>query len=277
MDTIKLIRKTLLLGLLLSITILNPIHAVKIKTVPTYVKGYEISEKSSLPAIMYKDIVYIPLTYEYNKVLGIELGKDSISINTNTYDQTNWLVSYDLKNLSNQITIPNKITLFGELLNNKKLDHPVLKFRDCYYLPLTYDNLSKFDLLPYFDGKTFYANPKLGTNTSPCSGVNGIQIGDFTFNYGATNIGYINFSVGKGSTKVDLSNKITEMFEFTRVNDRYFTLINQTITTDGVSKNDKLGITISENYAYIPVTYLKDGIVHSKTLTLNLNNMSFEK
>ena len=46
---------------------------------------------------MYKDIIYIPLTYEYNKVLGIELGKDSISINTNTYDQTNWLVSYDLK------------------------------------------------------------------------------------------------------------------------------------------------------------------------------------
>ena len=84
--------------------------------------------------------------------------------------------------------------------------------------------------------KTFYANPKLGTNTSPRSGVSGIQIGDFTFNYGPTNIGYINFSVGKGSTKVDLSNNITEMFEFTRVNDRYFTLINQTITTDGVSK-----------------------------------------
>ncbi len=278
MDTIKLKHKKLLLMvftfLFCSIT---PVAAAKINTVPTYIKGYEISEKSSLPAIMYKDIVHIPLTYEYNKILGIELGENSISLNNKIDDsQTAWIISYDLKNQSDKITIPDKINLFGKSVNNKNSDYPVLFFRDCYYLPLTYDNLAKFNLKPEFDGKTFYAKPGLGRNTLPTSGIEGIQVNDITFGYSDINIGRIDFYVVKDRNNVDLSDKMKSMFDFTRINDRYYILINQTITTDGVSKNDKLGITVDGNFVHIPVTYLKDGSIHSKTLKLNLITMNFE-
>ncbi len=117
---------------------------VTLPTFPVKLNDSEMVPKyDEYPVIVYKDITYFPMTYNYATYLGLETGWAN---NTLTVDKhiptTDYLRWYERtspnKNKFTASIAPINVVVNGEKINNSKETYPLLFFRDITYFPLTW-------------------------------------------------------------------------------------------------------------------------------------------
>lgn len=108
------------------------------------------SAYAEYPVITYKDVSYIPLTYDLCERVGINCGWDNEKglyiVNHNTKSINTFELKpfggYLINPLQNKYkaTVPTyDIYINGQKYDNSKQDYPLLNFRNITYFPLTYD------------------------------------------------------------------------------------------------------------------------------------------
>lgn len=147
---------TLLLVLIMLCSFVLPVSAsnevyVNIAPFPVYIYDMVVnSSYAEYPIITYKDVSYIPLTYDLCQSFSINCGWDNekglyiVNHNTNTVNtfELKPFGGYMVNPLQNRYkaTVPTyNIYINGQNFDNKNQEYPILNFRDVTYFPLTYD------------------------------------------------------------------------------------------------------------------------------------------
>ncbi|MFV0517021.1 MAG: hypothetical protein ACK5MV_06460 [Aminipila sp.] len=103
------------------------------------------SKKAEYPLLLYKNITYMPMTYDYCNLLGLEsswtekeglkialrAGKEIPTVNEPTLNSNN------TQNIYASI-VSTPITINGKQIDNQKEPYPFLRYRDITYFPMTY-------------------------------------------------------------------------------------------------------------------------------------------
>lgn len=99
------------------------------------------------PLLVYKDITYFPMTWDYTQALGLQTSWDAAEGFAISTDATAKPVSEVKQDLSvvNNVDAPNvvslasfKIKVNGKEINNSTEEYPLLLFRDITYFPMTW-------------------------------------------------------------------------------------------------------------------------------------------
>jgi hypothetical protein len=123
-------------------------HAVKVSlpTFPVQINGVTLDpNKAQYPAIVYKDITYLPLTWDYAHTLSLEYtwsDSEGLHINSrgNAYQER---PSFDTQGSNKKSTYTAEIASYPVFVNDKLIDnaseeYPLLSFRDITYFPMTW-------------------------------------------------------------------------------------------------------------------------------------------
>lgn len=123
-------------------------HAVNVSlpTFPVQINGVTLdSNKAQYPAIVYKDITYLPLTWDYAHTLSLEYTwSDSEGLHINSrgkmYQER---PSFDSQGSNKRSTYTAEIVSYPVFVNDKLIDnvseeYPLLSFRDITYFPMTW-------------------------------------------------------------------------------------------------------------------------------------------
>ena len=144
----KLITLTLLCALLMS---LMPQSYASTNTatasVPTFnvtLNGVQMNpSQSEYPLLVYKDITYVPMTYNLAHGLGLNVNftsEDGLSIDKASADVTIKEYLKQTKNASSvRAILPNyKIKVNGIIIDNSKEQYPIITYNNITYFPLTW-------------------------------------------------------------------------------------------------------------------------------------------
>lgn len=144
---------SLLLALSLALGTLFPMSAIAAEpTVNVKIAGYKVhlngttidNAKAKYPVLVYKDITYFPMTWDYSEALGlralwnaktgltINSGGSGVPLKQDTSGSNKLGASYKAKIAS----FPIKVN--GVSIDNAKETYPVLQFRDITYFPMTW-------------------------------------------------------------------------------------------------------------------------------------------
>lgn len=136
------------------------------------------------PIIVYRDITYVPMTYNDSRFLGLETKWSSESgLQVNKISQQ--LAYNPNKGYSNTYLETASLPEFGIHVNGKNIDnknenYPLLVFRDVTYFPLTWRYMvDEFGWTSSFDSSTGLIISSKGTKISPVQ--TGITTGDKVF------------------------------------------------------------------------------------------------
>lgn len=151
---------------------------VEIPSFPVTVNTMKInSANEKYPLIVYKSITYFPLTYQYAKVLGINLNwdaKEGLSIRKGEPTSQELIAEkgeYNWSNQKYQATLPAFSIFVNQIkVNNAKEVYPFLIFRDITYMPMTWQYTNKELMLETsFDRVTGFrvAQPKSQSTVVP--------------------------------------------------------------------------------------------------------------
>ncbi len=140
------------------------------------------SKTAEYPLLVYKDITYMPMTYDYCNLLGLESSwshEQGLAVSLRKGDEIP-TVTEAASSSSNPsrltATIVNTpITINGKKIDNLKEPYPFLRYRDVTYFPLTYQftnpefniysNFSEeYGLGVYSENKFFYQYYPEGSN-----------------------------------------------------------------------------------------------------------------
>lgn len=138
-------------------TLLLPITAHGAEAVTVALPSFSITlndvainyQNSQYPFLVYKDITYIPMTYEDAKLLGLVSewnDENGLSINKSVYyDRDTSRNNYqgypttEVNNPTQTATIAQfPVTIAGKEIDNQTEEYPLLVFRDVTYFPLTW-------------------------------------------------------------------------------------------------------------------------------------------
>ncbi|MDR6555080.1 hypothetical protein [Paenibacillus qinlingensis] len=119
---------------------------VSLPTYPVQINGGIIdSSKAQYPPIVYKDITYLPLTWDYTRSLSLEYTwSDSEGLHVNATGNHYQVPPAADKNSSNKKpTYTAELVNYPVFVNNKPIDnqleeYPLLSFRDITYFPMTW-------------------------------------------------------------------------------------------------------------------------------------------
>nr|WP_213586175.1 YHYH domain-containing protein [Paenibacillus sp. J2TS4] len=123
--------------------------AVKV-SIPSFsvkINGETVEQQESLyPLLVYKDITYFPMTWNYTKALGLNMSWDSDTgffigqseAPVEPYEPETGGRNESREEHTAQYPEYN-IFVNGEWLNNGQEDYPVLTFREITYFPLTWE------------------------------------------------------------------------------------------------------------------------------------------
>jgi hypothetical protein len=123
-------------------------HAVKVSlpTFPVQINGVTLDPyKAQYPAILYKDITYLPLTWDYAHSLSLEYtwsDSEGLHINSRGYMYQE-RPSFDSQGSNKRSTYTAEIVTYPVFVNDKLIDnaseeYPLLSFRDITYFPMTW-------------------------------------------------------------------------------------------------------------------------------------------
>jgi len=102
------------------------------------------NSENRFPFIMYKNITYVPLTWDYANALSLEAIWDGKSLNIKKRENYFAPVRQDLSGNNSftkryRATVPGyEIFVNGKRINNAKEEYPILNFRGITYFPLTW-------------------------------------------------------------------------------------------------------------------------------------------
>lgn len=137
-------------------------YAASVRQVSVTVPSFRISinqevirnKENKFPFIMYRNITYVPLTWDFANALSLEAVWDGKSLNINRRENHYSPVNQDLSGNNSftkryRATIPAyDIFVNGNKINNTKEEYPILNFRGITYFPLTWRFMvDVFDLL----------------------------------------------------------------------------------------------------------------------------------
>ncbi|MBN7773636.1 hypothetical protein [Clostridium aminobutyricum] len=116
------------------------------------------SKTAEYPLLVYKNITYMPMTYDYCHLLGLESSwtkEDGLTVslsNSNTVPTVNEYASSHNNSSKMTATIVNTpITINGAKIDNVKEPYPFLRYKDVTYFPLTFKFTKEtFNIYPIF-------------------------------------------------------------------------------------------------------------------------------
>jgi len=119
---------------------------VKLPTFRVQINGTIVdSTTAEYPLLVYKDITYMPMTYDFCNLIGLESSwtKEEglkVSIRNNKEIPT---INETINNKKNPLrvtayVIETPVTINGKLIDNSKETYPLLRYRDITYFPLTF-------------------------------------------------------------------------------------------------------------------------------------------
>lgn len=117
---------------------------VSIPRFEVHINGEKIdNEKNEFPLLVYKDMIYIPMTWDYCNALGLSISWDSkagleIEKSYNYHGLKQTLTSNNEVSKSyyaSIVTFP--VTVNGNAIDNSKEEYPLLLHKDITYFPLT--------------------------------------------------------------------------------------------------------------------------------------------
>lgn len=139
----------------------------KVNRIYASVPGFQIKVKGQVidstytkyPFLSYKNITYIPLTYEVCNTLGIAINWDSTTgLALNKGISSGFLIApdyggYNYSGENKEIAYPKfNIYLNGQWVNNGSITYPFMIYNDVTYMPLTWDNaVSQFGLSYFWE------------------------------------------------------------------------------------------------------------------------------
>lgn len=187
-------------------------------TVPTFrvqINGTTVVGKTAeYPLLFYKNITYMPMTYDYCNLLGLESNwtkEEGLQISLRR-DNTIPTVTESNTKLNNPSRVAASIVNTPIIINNRKIDntkepYPFLRYRDVTYFPLTFQFLKEdfniyTNFLPdaglavYSENKFFYKYYPEGSQlqhldlrlSSILYLMTAINISDGTSNYPTNNV-----------------------------------------------------------------------------------------
>lgn len=130
---------------------------------------------AEFPLLVYKDITYMPMTYDFCNLIGLESGwtkEEGLKVSIRKSDAIPTITEgKNNKKNSSRVTayiIETPVTINGQLIDNSKETYPLLRYRDITYFPLTfkftkeafniYNNFnSDIGLQIYSENKFFYS------------------------------------------------------------------------------------------------------------------------
>ncbi len=120
----------------------------KTVSLPTFkitVNSQEIDQvKSKYPLIMYNNITYFPMTWNYSKALGLDVnwsrekglrvasGNKGVALSEDNSGNNDMNAQYEAR------LVPFTISVNEEIIDNDQEEYPLLLFRDVTYFPLTW-------------------------------------------------------------------------------------------------------------------------------------------
>lgn len=136
---------------------------VRLPSFPVQINGVVIDPyKANYPPIVYKDITYFPLTWDYTRTLGIAYTwSESEGLRIDTYGLRNQLrpapdTNGDNKNktyVAELVSYP--VLINGKLIENGSEEYPLLSFRNITYFPMTWRFMhDEFQMVLSWDDQT---------------------------------------------------------------------------------------------------------------------------
>ena len=130
-----------------SISFANNLNNAKIVDFDVFLNGVKVNNvNNDYPLIIYNDITYFPLTWNYVKWMGLDINwseYEGLIINRSLSNQSYATYETVINDLSQDfnVRIPNyKITVSGEEIDNCNEAFPFINFRNITYFPLTWEN-----------------------------------------------------------------------------------------------------------------------------------------
>ncbi len=155
-------RKILLLSLFLSLVLSCSVFAadIEVSRVPfeVVINEQKISNEDEYPLLFYKDVVYLPTTYNMNTFVGLrvefyphykiaekKVGSIFVGLDKIT---TNNYVSYPVNENGKKATIQENVIVVNHWdrihdIKNLEREYPVINFNNVLYVPLSYDIVVK--------------------------------------------------------------------------------------------------------------------------------------
>jgi hypothetical protein len=186
--------KRFVIGIFLAVMLLSPLTTVQSlaaeKTVRVSLPSFKVqingtmvnSKTAEYPLLVYRDITYMPMTYDYCNLLGLESSwtqeqglavslRKSGEIPTVTESPSN---SKNPSRLTATV-VSTSVTINGRKIDNLKEPYPFLRYKDVTYFPLTYQFTNRefniySNFLPecglgvYSENKFFYRYYPEGSN-----------------------------------------------------------------------------------------------------------------
>lgn len=118
---------------------------VKLPSFPVQINGVTIdSTKAAYPLLVYKDVTYFPMTWDYTQTLGLDTQWDKNNgLNLSVMYVMQKKPSPDLSATNKAASYSAKLVQYPVTINGKKIDnaaepYPLLSFRDVTYFPMTW-------------------------------------------------------------------------------------------------------------------------------------------
>ena len=134
--------------------------SVTLPTFPVTLNGIALNPLTDrYPVIVYNNITYFPMTYDYGNFLGLstEWADNTLTVNKMTSYIDNLICFKKEDGNKNKYTAAvstANIVVNGKVIDNKKEEYPLLVFRDITYFPLTWRfAVDEFDWNYSFDKK----------------------------------------------------------------------------------------------------------------------------
>lgn len=100
---------------------------------------------AEFPLLVYKDITYMPMTYDFCNLIGLESSwtkEEGLKVSIRNNDTIPTITEpQNYKKNSSKVTasvVETPVTINGKLIDNSKEKYPFLRFRNITYFPLTF-------------------------------------------------------------------------------------------------------------------------------------------
>jgi hypothetical protein len=184
------------------------------------INGITVNSKTAeYPLLVYKNITYMPMTYDYCNLLGLEsnwTAETGLSISLRNKEVIPTIAEgsskYNNASRMSAVITDAPITLNGRKIDNSKEPYPFLRYKDVTYFPLTFQFLKEVfniytNFLPdaglavYSENKYFYKYYAEGSELQSTDlristilyYMTAITVSDGTGNYPSNNVRQYNF------------------------------------------------------------------------------------
>lgn len=118
----------------------------KLPTFKVQINGTIVdSTIAEFPLIVYKDITYMPMTYDFCNLIGLESSwteEEGLKVSIRNNDAIPTITeTKNYKKNTSRVTayvIETPVTINGKLIDNSKETYPLLRYRNITYFPLTF-------------------------------------------------------------------------------------------------------------------------------------------